>query len=139
MFPLHYSSDVEGQMSSLPGSVPSSVTKPKKDRAAKTKRKKTSAAERAMPRLTVIGLEQEGDGCMVECQLETSTLSVVTFKFNSHEDQPDEIAANLVSNILKTLFDEDKVTTFCLTSFLPIYLIWNIISRAHIVTMVYYF
>ena len=59
-----------------------------------------------MPRLTVTGLEKEGDAYMVECQLETNTLSVVTFKFNSQEDQPDEIAANFVCYYLECEYHE---------------------------------
>ena len=48
-----------------------------------------------MPRLTIINIEQHGE--VVECQLETAKHSAVTFKFNRDDDQPIEIAENLVS------------------------------------------
>ena len=76
--------------------VQTSTVKTKKDRTSKGKRKKTSNVEKSMLRLTVIEIQREGDSEMVECQLETTTMSFVTFKFRTTEDQPDEIAANLV-------------------------------------------
>lgn len=65
--------------------------KKKKDRP-KAKRKKVP--DKQMPRLVIFGLEQECE--VVECQLETAKHSFITFKFNRDDDQPAEIAENLV-------------------------------------------
>ena len=70
--------------------------KGKKKEKPKTKRKKVH--ERQIPRLTIINIEQDNE--VVECQLETAKHSTVTFKFNRDDDQPSEIAANLVSSVL---------------------------------------
>lgn len=51
--------------------------------------------ERRLPRLTFINVDSEGE--LVECQLETTQHSMVSFKFSRVLDQPDEIAQNLVS------------------------------------------
>ena len=67
--------------------------KRKKDRP-KTKRKKTSDKQQA-PKLTILSLEQEGE--VVECQMETAKHAFVSFKFNLEDDQPADIADNLVS------------------------------------------
>ena len=64
----------------------------KKDRP-KAKRKKVP--DKQMPRLMIFGLEQGGE--VVECQLETAKHSFITFKFNRDDDQPAEIAENLVN------------------------------------------
>lgn len=45
-----------------------------------------------MPRLTIIGIEGE----VMECQLETSKQSTVSFKFSQNDDHPDDIANSLV-------------------------------------------
>ena len=66
----------------------------KKKERPKSKRKKPH--DRQIPRLTVLNLEDDGE--MVECQLETAKHSAVIFKFNRENDQPDEIADNLVGD-----------------------------------------
>lgn len=66
--------------------------KKKKDRT-KTKRKK--GTEKQMPRLMLVSLSENNEE--VECQLETAKHSFITFKFNRDDDQPSEIADNLVS------------------------------------------
>lgn len=66
--------------------------KSKKRDKSKTKRKKT---DRPMPRLSIISIDE--DGGLVECQLETSKQSAVSFRFSRDNDQPDEIADSLVS------------------------------------------
>ena len=73
--------------------------KKKKDRH-KVKRKKPS--ERQMPNLTIINLILDKDGPeVVECQLETAKHSAITFRFNTEDDQPSDIAENLVINIIR--------------------------------------
>lgn len=47
-----------------------------------------------MPRLTIIGVDK--DGGLIECQLEMSKQSAVSFQFSQDNDQPDEIADSLV-------------------------------------------
>ncbi len=47
-----------------------------------------------MPRLMLYNLEQDAE--VVECQLETAKHSTITFKFNLDDDQPADIADNLV-------------------------------------------
>ncbi len=79
------SSDVEG------GNI---GEKGKRKERPKTKRKKT---DKGMPRLSIQSIEQDGE--VVECQLETGKHSVVSFKFNRDDDQPEDIAHNLVKNI----------------------------------------
>ena len=80
-------SDPEGQ--------PHGGDKSKRKDRPKIKRKKTHEHEKKMPRLAIIGIEQEAE--VVECQMETAKHSAVTFKFNYDTDQPSEIANNLVS------------------------------------------
>jgi len=48
-----------------------------------------------LPRLMFINVDPEGE--LVECQLETTQQSMVSFKFSHVLDQPTEIAQNLVS------------------------------------------
>ena len=67
-----------------------SVDKKKK---LKTKRRKTN--ER-YPR--VIILSYEDDDQEVECRLELGLANSITFKFALENDEPDEIAENLVRN-----------------------------------------
>ncbi len=67
----------------------------KKKEKPKAKRKKVP--EKQMPRLSIFNIEQDGE--VVECQLETAKHSSITFKFNMEDDQPSEIAENLVRAI----------------------------------------
>lgn len=76
-------SDIEGGMD-----------KSKKKDKHKIKKKKPEK----MPKLSLLHLEKNGE--IVECQLETSKNHTVNFMFNREEDKADEIADNLVSNIL---------------------------------------
>ena len=64
----------------------------RKDRVKHRKKKGISK----LPKLTLINLDQEGE--IVECQLETSAQSTVSFKFSRIVDSPAEIAQNLVSS-----------------------------------------
>jgi len=50
-------------------------------------------------KLTVINIETKDDVELVECQLETAKHSSVSFKFSHFTDQPDDVAASLVSQI----------------------------------------
>lgn len=61
----------------------------KRRERSKLRRRRT---EHLMPRLTIVGVEGE----VIECQLETSKQSTVSFKFSQHDDHPDDIADNLV-------------------------------------------
>lgn len=58
----------------------------KKHDGKKPKRKKPA------PKLTIIN----ANGEEVECLLETAKHSTITFKFNPNDDQPEDIADNLV-------------------------------------------
>ena len=78
-------SDVEG--ASCHGAERSS----KKKERPKSRRKKQ---EQRMPKLSIINVQQQGE--VVECSLETGKHSTVSFKFNRDDDQPEDIAANLV-------------------------------------------
>ena len=52
-----------------------------------------------MPRLSVINVEQNGE--LVECQMEIKNgASSVSFKFNRDNDNAEDIADNLVSDII---------------------------------------
>ncbi len=53
-----------------------------------------------MPRLTILRIDPDGE--VVECQLETAKHSAINFKFNREDDQPSEIAANLVCIFFRT-------------------------------------
>ena len=56
-----------------------------------------------LPRLSVINLEQNGE--LVECQMEIKNGgSSVSFKFNRDNDQPEDIAENLVRLILTHIY-----------------------------------
>lgn len=66
--------------------------KSRKRDKSKTKRKKS---DRPMPHLSIISIDE--DGGLMECQLETSKQSAVSFRFSRDNDQPDEIADGLVS------------------------------------------
>ena len=74
--------------------------KKKKDR--QRGKRKVKGHDHRMPRLTIIGIEQNGE--VVECQLETAKHSAVTFKFNREDDEPSVIADNLVSSHSDTVF-----------------------------------
>lgn len=63
----------------------------KKKERPKTRRKKQ---EPRMPKLSIIDVQQHGE--VVECSLETGKHSTVSFKFNRDDDQPEDIASNLV-------------------------------------------
>lgn len=65
----------------------------KQKRRNRCRSKKIEA--RQLPKLTFINVDSEGE--LVECQLETTQHSMVSFKFSRILDQPDEIAQNLVS------------------------------------------
>ncbi|XP_050413122.2 uncharacterized protein LOC126827703 isoform X3 [Patella vulgata] len=67
----------------------------KSKRKSRNKRRKT--AEK-MPRLKVLSLDKEE----IECELELSNRTILTFKFALENDKPDEIAQNLVDNDLLT-------------------------------------
>ena len=90
---LHYllCSDPEGQGSEKTG---------KRSEKKRPKRRKTT--ERHMPKLTIINMENGGD--VVECHLDTAKYSSVTFKFNCDDDQPGDIASNLVSTENERIF-----------------------------------
>lgn len=64
----------------------------KQKRRDRCRRKKSDLL---LPRLTFINVDPEGE--LVECQLETTQQSMVSFKFSRVLDQPTEIAQNLVS------------------------------------------
>jgi hypothetical protein len=68
------------------------MDKKKKDRSSKLRRKKQEAQR--MPRLCIIDVQHKGE--VVECSLETGKHSTVSFKFNRDDDQPEDIASNLV-------------------------------------------
>ena len=69
----------------------------KKERP-KSRRKKV---EQRMPKLSIINVQQQGE--VLECSLETGKHSTVSFKFNRDDDQPEDIAANLVCLINQSL------------------------------------
>ena len=71
--------------------------KKEKDRREKSKRSKKIQERQQMPRLTIKNLEQNGE--VVECQLETAKHSAINFKFNREDDQPSDIAENLVNSM----------------------------------------
>ena len=83
IFHTHYFRDAEGSHHKKGG---------KKKEKPKSKHKK--ATEKA-PKLIIIDLDREAE--VVECQLEASKHSTITFKFNKDDDQPGEIAETLVS------------------------------------------
>ena len=90
---LHYllSSDAEGQGSERTGK-----------RSEKKRPKRRKKQERHMPKLTIIHMANGGD--VVECHLDTAKYSSVTFKFNCDDDQPGDIASNLVSIANERIF-----------------------------------
>ena len=67
---------------------------PKKSKKKEKPKPKHKKSERA-PKLTNIDLDKTLE--VVECQLDTSKHSTVTFKFNKDDDQPVDIAQTLVS------------------------------------------
>ena len=74
------------------------VKKTKKKERTKSKRKKL--AEKNIPKLSILNIEQEGE--LVECALEIGKHSI-TFKFNLEDDQPEDIAKMLVSSSFSSL------------------------------------
>ena len=97
-------SDVEGAASL------GTSEKRKKDRP-KSRRKKTAAAEqRGIPKLSIINVQQQGE--VLECSLETGKHSTVSFKFNRDDDQPEDIAANLVRSSYHLLCSLVEVPIF---------------------------
>ncbi len=82
----------------------------KKKEKPKAKRKKVP--EKQMPRLSIFNIEQDGE--VVECQLETAKHSSITFKFNMDDDQPSDIAENLVRWSM-----EESVVCCCRSDILP--------------------
>lgn len=61
-------------------------------RREKSRSRRRRGEHQLMPRLTIIGIEGE----VMECQLETSKQSTVSFKFSQNDDHPDDIANSLV-------------------------------------------
>ena len=73
----------------------------------KSKMKKKKMADKPL-KLCIIGLTQEND--LVECQLETAKNHTVNFKFNYDEDEPHEIASNLVgAHVITDCFRMDAL------------------------------
>ena len=86
--------------------VSSGVTPMEKQKRRDRCRRKKS--DLLLPRLTFINVDPEGE--LVECQLETTQQSMVSFKFSHVLDQPTEIAQNLV--------DREFLTTEQVASFI---------------------
>ena len=72
----------------------------------KPKRRKPHKSDR--PLLSVISLDDNE----VECQLKTAKQTTVTFKFNVNEDEPSEIAQNLVSIANSVAYLPRKISQF---------------------------
>ena len=75
------------------GGGAASLASSRKKEKSKMKKKKP---QQEKLKLCIIGLTQENE--VVECQLETAKNHTVNFKFNCDEDEPQEIANNLVRN-----------------------------------------
>ena len=89
-------SEVEGALSGgggAGGGGAASLASSRKKEKSKMKKKKP---QQEKLKLCIIGLTQENE--VVECQLETAKNHTVNFKFNCDEDEPQEIANNLVRN-----------------------------------------
>ena len=67
------------------------------DKKKKTKVKRRKTIDKS-PRVTVLSYEEAEQE--VECRLELSNRSTITFKFALENDEPEEIAENLVSPLL---------------------------------------
>jgi len=72
----------------------------KRSKRPGTKRRKT-VGDRG-PRLLVLSLGNGGS--VVECQLESSKHKTVTFTFHTQDVVPQDIATNLVSDIMQSHF-----------------------------------
>jgi hypothetical protein len=68
-------------------------TAAEKAKKKKVKRKKHHKSD--LPHLTVLNVQTDEGEQMVECRMETD--KTVTFQFNLEDDQPKDIAENLVS------------------------------------------
>lgn len=66
------------------------------DKKKKTKVKRRKTLDKS-PRVTVLSFEEADQE--VECRLELSNRSTITFKFALENDKPEEIAENLVSHV----------------------------------------
>jgi len=71
------------------------IVPPERHRKKSTRSRRKRGNELQMPKLTYVNYELDAE--VVECQLETTKHSNITFKFNLYADTPEDIARNMVS------------------------------------------
>ena len=77
-----------------------SVPAPSGSMTAMEKKDKTSAKpakKERLPRIQLKRIEGSPEGPVVECSFDTYKNNRITFKFGIDDDEPDEVAANMVS------------------------------------------
>ena len=96
-------SSISGSLSGTVAVSSSSVPAPSGSTAAMEKKDKTGAKpvkKERLPRIQLKRIEGSPEGPVVECSFDTYKNNRITFKFGIDDDEPDEVATNMVSAIL---------------------------------------